>query len=140
VTARHSGLAYRRGTRLYRARLYRNPLDLIERNLITGPIIKLGGARAFVRRHGLSILQSAAGFSTSPSHSIACAIGCSGSCNDLEPLPCGGSGVFGAGAESAEWTVVQIPTGVFSIADHDGIVPVEKDREVLDLEVDWTIG
>ena len=40
----------------------RNPLDLVERNLIAGAIIELGGARAFVRRHGLSILQSAAGF------------------------------------------------------------------------------
>src|ERR1700722_15909069 len=40
----------------------RDPLDLIERNLIAGAIIELGRARAFVRRHRLSILQSAAGF------------------------------------------------------------------------------
>jgi hypothetical protein len=44
------------------------------------------------------------------------------------------------GAEAAEWIVIQIPTGVFSVADDVGIVPIEKDREVLDLEVDWTIG
>ena len=43
--------------------------------------------------------------------------------------------MFGAGAEAAEWTVVQIQAGVFSIAERDGIVSIEKDREVLDLEV-----
>jgi hypothetical protein len=32
------------------------------------------------------------------------------------------------------------PDGVFSIAEDDGIVSIEKDREVLDLEVGWTIG
>jgi hypothetical protein len=30
----------------------RNPLHLIECNLIAGAITELGGARAFVRRHG----------------------------------------------------------------------------------------
>ena len=48
--------------------------------------------------------------------------------------------MFGAGAEAAEWTVVQIQARVFSIAEHDGIVSIEKDREVLDLGADWTIG
>jgi hypothetical protein len=48
--------------------------------------------------------------------------------------------VFRAGAGAAEWTVGQIRAGVFSIAEHDGIVSIEKDREVLDLGVDWTIG
>jgi hypothetical protein len=43
-------------------RLNRNPLDLIERNLVAGAIIELRRARAFMRRHRLSILQSAAGF------------------------------------------------------------------------------
>ncbi len=47
--------------------------------------------------------------------------------------------MFGAGAEAAEWTVVQIQAAC-SIAEHDGIVSIEKDREDLDLEVDWTIG
>ena len=40
----------------------RNPLDLIERDLIAGAIVQLGGARAFMRRHGLRVFQSAAGF------------------------------------------------------------------------------
>ena len=34
----------------------------IKRDLVAGAIVELGGARAFVRGHGLSILQSAAGF------------------------------------------------------------------------------
>jgi hypothetical protein len=52
----------------------------------------------------------------------------------------GGSRAFGAGAGGAEGTVGQIQAGVFSIAEHDGIVSIEKDREVLDLEVYGTIG
>jgi hypothetical protein len=40
----------------------RNPLDLIKRNLIAGPIIELRCARAFMRRHGLRVFQRAAGF------------------------------------------------------------------------------
>ena len=42
--------------------LNRNPLDLIERDFVAGPIIELGGARTFVRRHRLRVLQRAAGF------------------------------------------------------------------------------
>jgi hypothetical protein len=38
----------------------RNSLDLIERDLVTGAIIELGGAGAFVRRHSLGIFESAA--------------------------------------------------------------------------------
>jgi hypothetical protein len=37
-----------------------DPLDLIERDLIAGAIVELGRARTLVRRHKLSILQSAA--------------------------------------------------------------------------------
>lgn len=37
--------------------LNRDPLDLIERNLIAGAVIELGRARAFVRGHGLSMLK-----------------------------------------------------------------------------------
>src|SRR5580704_14029250 len=40
----------------------RNPLDLIEGNLISSPIIELGGARAFVRGHELGVFERAAGF------------------------------------------------------------------------------
>ena len=40
------------------AHLNRDPLDLIERDLIAGAIIELRGARAFMRRHRLCILQS----------------------------------------------------------------------------------
>jgi hypothetical protein len=39
-----------------------NPLDLVERDLIAGVILELRRARTFVRRHRLSILQSAAVF------------------------------------------------------------------------------
>jgi hypothetical protein len=34
---------------------------LIEGNLITGAIVKLGGARAFIRRHGLGVFERTAG-------------------------------------------------------------------------------
>src|SRR6266700_5746567 len=40
----------------------RNPLDLIECDLITGTVIELGRARAFVRRHGLCLLEGTARF------------------------------------------------------------------------------
>ena len=56
--------------------------------------------------------------------------------NELEPLPCGRQRRVRWGAEAAEWMVVQIQTGVFGIAEHEGIVSIEKDRGVLDLEVD----
>src|SRR5262249_28214767 len=39
----------------------RNPLDLIERDLIAGTVIELGCARAFARGHGLRIFQRATG-------------------------------------------------------------------------------
>ena len=39
--------------------LNRNPVDLVERDLVARAVIELGGARAFVRRHGLSVLQRA---------------------------------------------------------------------------------
>ena len=39
----------------------RDPLDLVERNLVTRAVIELGGARAFVRRHGLCVFERAAG-------------------------------------------------------------------------------
>ena len=48
--------------------------------------------------------------------------------------------MLGAGAGAAEWTDVQIQTGVFSIDEDDRIVSIEKDRRVLDWEVDWPIG
>ena len=38
----------------------RNPLDFIERDFIAGPIIELGGARTFVRGHGLRVLERTA--------------------------------------------------------------------------------
>jgi hypothetical protein len=40
----------------------RNPFDLIERDLITGTVVQLGGARAFVRGHELGVFECAAGF------------------------------------------------------------------------------
>jgi hypothetical protein len=40
----------------------RNPLHLVERDLVAGAIVELGGARTFVRGHRLGVLQSAAGF------------------------------------------------------------------------------
>ena len=42
-------------------RLDRDPLDLIERNLVAGAIVKLGSARTFVRRHRLSVFKRTAG-------------------------------------------------------------------------------
>jgi hypothetical protein len=42
--------------------LNRDPLHLIERDLVARAVIELRGAWAFVRRRDLSILQSAAGF------------------------------------------------------------------------------
>ena len=39
----------------------RDPLDLVKRDLIASPIIEFGRARAFVRRHGLRVLQRADG-------------------------------------------------------------------------------
>jgi hypothetical protein len=52
----------------------RNPLDLVERNFIPGAVIKLGGARAFVRRHRLGVFQRAAGSGYRP-------------CGSLKPSP-----------------------------------------------------
>jgi hypothetical protein len=49
-----------RGATTILGRLNRNPFDLIEGDLIARAIIELSGARAFVRRHGLCILQRAA--------------------------------------------------------------------------------
>src|ERR1700746_63461 len=42
-------------------RLNIDPLDLVERNRVVSAVVKLGGARAFMRGHGLGVLQSAAG-------------------------------------------------------------------------------
>jgi hypothetical protein len=39
-----------------------DPLDLIQSNLISCAIIELGGARTFMRGHGLRILKRSAGF------------------------------------------------------------------------------
>src|SRR5258708_2441818 len=41
--------------------LNRDALDLVERDLIAGAVVKLRGARAFVRGHGLSVFERAAG-------------------------------------------------------------------------------
>jgi len=38
----------------------RDPVDFVERNLIAGPVIELGRARTFVRRHRLCIFERAA--------------------------------------------------------------------------------
>ena len=38
----------------------RNPLDFIECDLVAGPVVELGRARAFVRRHGLGVFKGAA--------------------------------------------------------------------------------
>src|SRR5215813_11811523 len=38
-----------------------DPLDLIECDLVTGAVIELGSAGAFVRRHALGVFQRAAG-------------------------------------------------------------------------------
>jgi hypothetical protein len=40
----------------------RNPLDLINCNLVAGAVIEFCRARAFMRSHGLRVLQRAAGF------------------------------------------------------------------------------
>ena len=45
--------------------LDRDPLDFIECDRITGAIVQLGGAWAFVRRHGLGIFQCVAGTTVS---------------------------------------------------------------------------
>jgi hypothetical protein len=37
-----------------------NPLDLVERDLVAGAVVGLGGAWAFMRRHGLGVFQRAA--------------------------------------------------------------------------------
>ena len=49
-------------TRQGRGRLNRDPLDLIERDFIARAVIELGGARAFVRGHGLRVFEREAGF------------------------------------------------------------------------------
>ena len=41
--------------------LDRNPLDLVERDLVTGAVVELCRPRAFMRRHGLGILERGAG-------------------------------------------------------------------------------
>ena len=38
-----------------------DPLDLIERDLVAGAVLEFGGARGFVRRHGLRVLDRDAG-------------------------------------------------------------------------------
>ena len=38
-----------------------DPLDLVKRDLIAGPVVEFGGPRAFVRGHGLRVLERAAG-------------------------------------------------------------------------------
>jgi hypothetical protein len=45
-----------------RGLLNRDPLDLIERDGVVGPVVQLGGARAFVCRHCLRVFERAAGF------------------------------------------------------------------------------
>jgi len=40
---------------------YIDPLNLIERDLVTGAVVQLGCARAFVRGHSLGIFERAAG-------------------------------------------------------------------------------
>jgi hypothetical protein len=44
--------------------LDRDALDFIERDFIAHAIIELGGARAFVRGHGLGVLERTADFET----------------------------------------------------------------------------
>jgi len=39
----------------------RDQLDLVERDLVTGAIVEFSRARAFMRRHGLGILERGAG-------------------------------------------------------------------------------
>jgi hypothetical protein len=45
--------------------LNRNPLDLIARDIVAGTVIKLGRARAFMRRHRLGVFEGAAGLKIS---------------------------------------------------------------------------
>src|SRR5215470_16008132 len=40
--------------------LDRNPLDLVERNLIAAAVIELGGARTFMQGHALNVFKRAA--------------------------------------------------------------------------------
>src|SRR3984957_12263776 len=40
-------------------RLNRDPLYFVGRNLVAGPVVELGGARTFVRRHGLRVFERA---------------------------------------------------------------------------------
>ena len=42
--------------------LNRDPLHLVERDFVARSVVELGGARTFVRRHGLSVLQRASRF------------------------------------------------------------------------------
>src|SRR6516162_3337853 len=37
-----------------------NPLDLVERDLVPRAVVKLGGARTLMRRHGLCVFERAA--------------------------------------------------------------------------------
>ena len=41
---------------------YRDPLDLVESNVISGPIIEFCGVGAFMRGHGLRVFQRTAVF------------------------------------------------------------------------------
>ena len=52
-------------TRTAESDLNRDPLHLLEGNLITGPIVELGSTRAFVRGHSSRILKRTAGFEVS---------------------------------------------------------------------------
>jgi hypothetical protein len=64
----------RRGYRQIRSN--RDPLDLVERDLIPGAVVKLGGARALMRRHGLCVFERAAGLEIGDGSRIAvCANG-----------------------------------------------------------------
>ena len=40
----------------------RNSFHLVERDLVAGAVVELGGARAFVRGHELGVFERAAGF------------------------------------------------------------------------------
>jgi hypothetical protein len=62
--AHGKGIVTERGTFGAEMRLHlnRNPFDLVQRDLIASAVVKLGRAGAFMRRHGLSVLQRAAGF------------------------------------------------------------------------------
>jgi hypothetical protein len=54
-------LSNRRSTARVPIYLNRNALDLIERDLIAGAVVELGGARAFMRGHSLGVFERAAG-------------------------------------------------------------------------------